>query len=379
MGVSTSTPSYAFDQLYLPADCFRVCNPDACFCRGGYHSRSKYVYVERNNPSGRERYHDPMELMERGLFPPPGWGMSSMNSWRPKDWELMSGMYAQWMANQRGITEVPWADMRGGMGANQMMGWNGNGLQGGFAGGLPPYSQMPPPLAAWQGGWQNGPPDAGNGNERRRDSTIDEEMREKIRILHDITFGSEADKQEKQIQEQMLKRLQPMIPELAKLIALQQAGLNNGQGVNGNAAGMMPGAPAGMTGMGMGGMPIPGMNPMMAAGGGMPGMNPMMHPLAAMGGMNPMMAAADAGMMGGGGGEMGGGLGRRRNRGRRAMRDFDFDDDEEDEFGGFGRGRGGRRRRRGRFNFDGDDLFGDRGGDGEYVEPALGSAIGCNC
>ena len=101
-------------------------------------------------------------------------------------------------------------------------------------------------------------------------------------------------------------------------------------------------------------------------------MNPMMYPPAGMGGMHKMMGGGDPGMMmGGGGGDMGGGLGRRRNRGRRGMRDFDYDDDDDDDFGGFGRGRGGRRRRRGRYNFDDDDLFGDRGGEGEYVEPAL--------
>ena len=87
MGVSTSYPSHAYDQIYLPADCFRLCNPSSCFCGGnhhnhhnhshhnnhcGHHSRSKYVYVERNNPSGRESYRDPMELIERGLVPP-GW------------------------------------------------------------------------------------------------------------------------------------------------------------------------------------------------------------------------------------------------------------------------------------------------------------------
>jgi hypothetical protein len=214
--------------------------------------------------------------------------------------------------------------------------------------------QQGPEQWQWQGGGEGSHDMGGNSNGRRE--TIDDDLRDKIRILNDITFGSDADRQERQLQEQMLKRLQPMIPELAKLIALQQAGMNPNAG-----GGIMPGGmPAGPMGM----------NPYVQAGGGMPGMHPMMqYPLAAMAGMNPMMGGGDPGMMGGGG--FGG---RRRNRGRRGiMREIDYDDDEEDDFGGFGRGRGGgRRRRRGRYNFDDDDLFGDRGGDGEYVEPALG-------
>ena len=201
---------------------------------------------------------------------------------------------------------------------------------------------------------------------------VDEESRDKIRLLHDIMFGSEADKQEKQVQEQLLKRLTPMIPDLAKLIALQQAGLN---GASSNGGGMMPGPPP-AGGLPPGPMGMGGMNPY-GPPGGMPGMAPMMYPPGSMGGMHPMMGGGGGEpgmMMGGGGGDMGGGFGRRRNRGRRGMRDFDYDEDDDDDFGGFGgrgRGGGGRIRRRGRYNFDDDDLFGDRGGEGEYVEPAL--------
>lgn len=371
MGVSTSSPSYTYDQIYLPADCFRLCNPNTCFCRGGHHSRSKYVYVERNNPSGRESYRDPVDMLERGMVPP-GWGMGNMSSWRPRDYEVMRGLAAQYMANQRGITEVPWGEMMGG----GFGGMSPPGMGGGqgYGYGPPAYQQHAPPApwSQWQdpGPWQNGP-EVGNG----RRETIDEETRDKIRLLSDIMFGSEADKQEKQVQEQPLKRLQPMIPELAKLLASQQTGLN---GAGANGGGMMPGPPPPAGGMPPGAMGMGGMNPYGAAGG-MPGMNPMMHPYASMGGMHPMMGGGDAGMMSSGG-DMGGGFGRRRNRGRRAMRDFDYEDDDEDDFGGFGRGgRGGRRRRRGRYNFDDDDLFGDRGGEGEYVEPALaGSARGSN-
>jgi hypothetical protein len=365
MGASSSTPSYAYDQIYLPADCFRVCNPHSCFCSGsssgnggGHHSRSKYVYVERNNPSGRESYRDPMELVERGLVPP-GWGMGSVNLWRPKDYEVMSRVLAQYMANQRGITEVPWGEM--GM---------GGGLQGygmGAYSGHPyqhPARPPPPPWSHWQGQWQGGP-DAGNG---RREIVVDEETRTKIQLLNDIMFGSEADKQEKQVQEQLLKRLTPMIPDLAKLIALQQAGLN-GATANG---GMMPGPPPPGS-MPQGAMGMGGMHPY-GSPGGMSGMNPMMYPPVGMGGMHQMMGGGDPGMMMSG---AGGDMGRRRNRGRRGMRDFDYDEDDDDDFGGFGRGRaGGRRRRRGRYNFDDDDLFGDRGGEGEYVESALVVQIG---
>jgi hypothetical protein len=162
--------------------------------------------------------------------------------------------------------------------------------------------------------------------------------------------------------------LQPLIPELMKLIALQQQSGLNGAGANG---GMMPRPPAGE--MPPGPMGMGGMNTYVMPGA-MPGMHPMINPMAAMGSMNPTMGGGDPGMMGGGG-DMGGGFPRRRPRPRRGIRDFDYDEDEEDDFGGFGRGRGGghggRRRRRGRYNFDDDDLFDDRGGDGEYVEPAL--------
>jgi hypothetical protein len=235
--------------------------------------------------------------------------------------------------------------------------------------GPPGYShaQPPPPPSpwgSWQGPWQ-GEHEMGNG----RREPVDDDIRAQIRILQDIAFGSEADKQEKQIQEQMLKRLQPLIPELMKLIALQQQSGLNGAGANG---GMTPGPPAG--GMPAGPMGMGGMNPYGGMPGAMPGMHPLMNPMATMGGMNPMMGGGDPGMMGGGG-DMGGGFPRRRPRPRRGIRDFDYDEDEEDDFGGFGRGRrgghGGRGRRRGRYNFDDDDLFGDRGGDGEYVEPAL--------
>ena len=364
MGVSTSSPSYAYDQIYLPADCFRLCHPHSCFCGGGrsggcgHHSRSKYVYVERNGPSGRESYRDPMELVERGLVPP-GWGMGGVGLWRPKDYEVVRGLMAQWMASQKGLAEGPWGEM---------MGY-------GVGGAYPPhYTQTPPsPLwSQWQGPWQGGP-DGGIGSgsgSRGRDVVVDEETRDRARVLHDIVFGSDAERQEKQVQEQLLKRLTPMIPELAKLLAMQQAGLN---GMSSNGGGMMSGPPP-AGGMPAGPMGMGGMSPYGPAGG-MPGMTPMMYPPAGMGGMHPMMGGGgDPSMlMGGGGGDMGGGFGRRRNRGRRGMRDFDYDEDDDDDFGGFGgRGRGGmRRRRRGRYNFDDDDLFGDRGGEGEYVEPAL--------
>lgn len=271
----------------------------------------------------------------------------------------MRGLVAQWMAERRGLME---GDVLG----------MGDGLLGYGVGGLPAFSPQhhhqhqapppPPPPPLWsqwqgQGQWQGGR-DGGIGSAGgKRDVLVDEETRDRTRILHDIVFGSDAEKQEKQVQEQLLKRLTPMIPELAKLLAVQQAGLNGGGGTMPGPppVGGMPAGPMGMGGMG-------GMNPYGPAGG-MLGMTPMMYPSASMGGMHPMM----------GGGDIGGEFGRRRNRVRRTVRDFDYDEDDDDDFGGFGgRGRGGmRRRRRGRHNFDDDDLFGDRGGEGEYVEPAL--------
>jgi hypothetical protein len=302
--------------------------------------------------------------VEKGMLSP-GWGMGNVSAWRQRDWEVMRGLLAQWMADKRGVIEAPWGEMMG-----MSMGGPGGGLQGyGATGTYPVHYQQhqpPPPWSQWQGPWQ-GEPDGGGG---KGGMMVDEETRDRARVLHDIVFGSEAEKQEKQVQEQLLKRLTPMIPELAKLLAMQQAGLN-GAGSNGGG-GMMSGPPP-VGGMPPGPLGMGGMSPYGPAGG-MPGMNPMMYPPAGIGGMHPTMGGGDPGMMMGGGGDTGGGFGRRRNRGRRAMRDFDYDEDDDDDFGGFGgRGRGGmRRRRRGRYNFDDDDdLFGDQGGEGEYVEPAL--------
>lgn len=303
-----------------------------------------------------------MELVERGIVPPGNWGVANMNMWRPKDYEIMSRVMAQYMANQRGLTEVPWGEMMMGGAGGGLGGMNSMGGMG--MGGLQGYG--PPPAAAygpwghgpWHHSWTAGGHDMGSGERSTVDGVDYQKMKERVRLLDDLMFGSEADKLEKQADEQMLKRLQTMIPELAKLIALQQAGLG---GAGPQPAGMMPGMP----GMPPGGqMGINGINPF--APGGMPPMNPMVNPYA-MAGMNHMMGGGDHGMIGGSG-EMGG-FGRRRPRGRRGPRDFDFDDDDDDDFG-FGRGRGGRRRRRGRYNglFDDDDF----GGDGEYVSSELG-------
>ena len=98
MGISPSSPSHTYSQLYLPADTFRLCHAgSSCFCRGSHHhNRSKYVYVDRSsnhnhnshNNSGnapyaaygaspREIFRDPMDLLGRGMVPP-GWGMAGV-------------------------------------------------------------------------------------------------------------------------------------------------------------------------------------------------------------------------------------------------------------------------------------------------------------
>jgi hypothetical protein len=456
MGISPSSPSHAYSQLYLPADTFRLCHAgSSCFCRGTHpHNRSKYVYVDRssnhnshnnnngNSPSSypyygsnpgyasspREVFRDPMDLLERGMVPP-GWGMAGVRDWRKRDWEIMNQMLESYLAaggnggpGQRGLRggggggEFPWAEMMfangGGAGGGGMQGMQGYGGGAGPMGFQQQQQQQPSawgpamgpgpgfaPPGAWQqsNGYQNpgnygnmnpwqGPPEYTTTNKREIPSPADDPrftgMDEKLRILTDIMFGSEAERQEKQVQEQLFKRFQPMIPELAKLIALQQQQQQAGSA----GAGAGVGAPVGIPGMGGGA----GMNPFAAGPAGMmppPGMGmgmgmggPMMNPYAMGGGMGPMMGGGgggggDPGMMGGGGGggDMGGGgPGRRRNtRGRRPVRDYDYDDEDEDDFGGLGsRGRAGRGRRRrgGRLGRD-DDLFDDWGGDGEYVEP----------
>jgi hypothetical protein len=471
MGISPSSPSHAYSQLYLPADTFRLCHAgSSCFCRGTHpHNRSKYVYVDRssnhnshnnnnngnspssypyygNNPgyaggSPREVYRDiPMDLLERGMVPP-GWGMAGVRDWRKRDWDTINQMFESYLAaggngggmGQRGLKgggggEIPWAEM---MFANGGGGGAAGGLQGmqgmqgyGVAGGGPMAFQQQQPPSAWgpgmgpgfapAGPWQQGngyqnpgnlgnmnpwqgvgvgggPPDYTAANKRDIPSPADDPrftgMDEKLRILTDIMFGSEAERQEKQVQEQLLKRFQPMIPELAKLIALQQQQQQAGSaGAGGPSAGLGAGGMPGMGGIGGAGMnpfaagpagmmPPPGMGMGMGMGG------PMMNPYAMGGSMGPMMGGGggggDPGMMGGGGGgDMGGGgAGRRRTpgRGRRPIRDYDYDEEDDDDFGGFGsRPRGGRGRRRrgggGRLGRD-EDLFDDWGGDGEYVEP----------
>jgi hypothetical protein len=255
------------------------------------------------------------------------------------------------------------------------------------------------PAGAWQQGngypnpgnylnntnpWQGvggGPPDYTTSGKRDMPSPIDDPrftgMDEKLRILTDIMFGSEAERQEKQVQEQLLKRFQPMIPELAKLIALQQQQQQAGSAGAGAGAGGMPGLGGlgGGVGMnpfaaGLAGMmpPPPGMGMGMGMGG------PMMSPYTMGGGMGPMMGGGsgggDPGMMGGGR-DMGGASGRRRTpgRGRRPVRDYDYDEEDDDDFGGFGSRARGRRRRGGGLLGRDEDLFDDWGGDGEYVEP----------
>ena len=368
-----------------------------------------------------------MDLLGRGMVPP-GWGMAGVRDWKRRDWEVMEGMLRGYLApggngggqQQQGLRggggggggEFPWAEMMfaNGGGMHGMQGYGGAGPMGfqqqqqqqpsawGPGPGLSPWQSNPyhnggnnygfnlnsanNNMNPWQSGVSGGP-------DFKRDihSPVDDPrftgMDEKLRILTDIMFGSEAERQEKQVQEQLLKRFQPMIPELAKLIALQQQ-----QQAGGAAAGAAAG---GLPGMGGGG---PGMSPFAAGPAGMmpppPGMGmgggPMLNPYAAMGGgMGPMMGGGggDPGTMGGGGGggDMGGGggPGRRRNqRGRRPIRDYDYDEEEEDDYGGFGsRVRGGRMRRRGggRTRRDGD-LFDDWAGDGEYVKPGGWSVIG---
>lgn len=303
-----------------------------------------------------------------GFIPPPGW--SSPALWRAKDYDMMARVLGQVLAQQRGITEVPWAEMPLPIQMQMQM---------------PNYNGGPAPWFAgnWGGPWGGGDGEFFGGGKKRMAELVDEatkaqnervkELFDKLQDVNDCLFGSAAELREKRFEQSMLRHLQPLMPELAKLIAMQQMGF-----AGGGAGGLMQGLGMG-GGMPMGGMPmggamgmgVPGMNPLagMEGMGGMGGMNPMMN-LFGMGGggmpgMNPMMGGGgDPGMMGGGG-EMGGGLGRRRNRGRRATRELDFEDDEDDL--DFGRGRRRRGRRGGGRYDDLDDLFGDRGGDGEYV------------
>lgn len=407
MGVSTSTPSYAYDQLYLPADCFRPCHPSSCFCNGRHHShsRSKYVYIERNNPysynspynnhtPSREIYRDPADCIDRffpptgggaaynAAPPPPGW--APPHHWRPRDYDVLSRVLGQVMAQQRGITEVPWAEMS-----------------------MPsPYAYCPPapmaggwgyPWGGWTPPWLNagaggadmdfgGGGGSGNGRKRMMAELVEEatkaqnervkELFDKLQDVNDCLFGSAAEMREKRFEQSMLRHLQPLVPELAKLIAVQQMGLGlGGQGMGGLGALPGGGGAAGMgglggIGMGMGMPGMQGLNPFAGMGGMGPMMNPFGMPGGGMPGMNPMMGG-EPGFMAGAG-DMGGGMGRRRNRGRRAVRDMEFDDDDDDLDFGRGRSRFGRRKgRRGGGRYDDlDDLFGDRGGDGEYVGPA---------
>ena len=341
MGISPSLPSHAYTQLYLPADCFRLCHggaPPHCFCRGPHHSRSKYVYVERNNTGGppRESYRDPADLAAAGVMPP-AW---AAQPWRPKDYDVLSRVLGQLMAQQRGITEVPWAEVQGFAGYPGL--GPGAGPGAGSGAGAP---------------WMFGGADV---EAARRQNERVKEMFDQVQTMSDCLFGSPAELREKRFEQRLLSHLQPLVPELAKLIALQQMGLVGGGGM----------------GMGIGAGPAAGMSPF---AGGVGGMQPAMNPFAMAGsgavqGMHPMMAGGggvDPRMMAEAGG-MGGGM-RRPSRGRRGIRNLEWDDEDDELEWGRGRGGGfggGRRRRRGRYD-DLDDLFGDRGGDGEYVIPAV--------
>ncbi|KAK6388206.1 hypothetical protein LTR65_008048 [Meristemomyces frigidus] len=401
---------------YSPFDAFRECNPERCWCQGGHHQRSRYMYVERSS-DGRERYHDPYEYMDRwaagGGGLPGDW--KSPGEWTTRDYDRLGAILSEYTSRVRGRQQMrgggggAWmgpimpymAGMTGGLGGG---GGGGGGMPAaammmGMAGADNPFFKMPREQyrSHRRSGWEDEIMQRMQNMEK-----IAKESEERMTGMSNHLYGSDAERQEEMYKRRQIKLWQE----------IQQAQMQGMMGIGGAGAGGVGLGGAGMGGVGMG-MPQGGM-PMMPvqamgmgasqgfAGGG--GMGPMGiqgfggmgqmgggGPGAAMHGMggfgmgdgagmmdaNQMMAAARSGMMGGMGGFGNGGgmgLGMGRRGGRRPRRnlsfggDDEYDDDDEDFGGGGGGGGGGfgrRGRRRRRGGLDDGNIFGAGFGDGE--------------
>ncbi|KAI6877593.1 hypothetical protein KC360_g9101 [Hortaea werneckii] len=366
MGSDCSRLGKSYDQIYLPADCFRQCHAgDRCFC-GSRHRSRKWMYVERGG-DGREYFHDPMDYMDGfmisgangmgsgglgghagGSLLPPGI-LQSPDNWRLKDFERLNQVLLEYWNRLRG-QQMVMAPYLGGNGAGRggplMPSWTmgapgmnfGDMMGAGCGMGASPLRRRGGRLG---GGWTS---DYGSWEDEmtqrmKRMEEIAKDYEDRVRGISDHLYGSTAECQE----EMYRKRQQQMWQEFMQGQQTQNAMGMNGVGGMGGGMGGMNGLAQMMPMQGLAG----GMNPMMAGMGGMGGMlNPLQ--MGALGGMgaNPLM---------GGGGLDEDRPGRRRRLGSR-RRNSMFQDDEDDDDDILPRRRFGRRRR-GEFGDDDDDLF----------------------
>ncbi|KAK3718186.1 hypothetical protein LTR37_005301 [Vermiconidia calcicola] len=368
MGVDISRPSREYTELYLPADTFRQCSPERCWCQGG-HRNTRYMYIERGG-DGRERYHDPLDYMDR-IATGGGWP----GSWKhPRDWTtkdydrlgtIMQELYHRQRGKQMGGIMSPWmmADELGGGGRC------GSGMAS------PTYGRrghaMPMPMPVHDGPtWED----------------LERVYGARLKDLQDKVYGSEENAREERWRAKQFNLWKEFMGAY-------------GGGAGAGAGGMGMGAMGAMNGLQ--GMQMPPMNPNMGMGMGQgmgQGMGPGMMPQQFGGGMTmppgmgggfggmPPMNNAMPNMPGGGFGQMngfggdemfgggpgggafggrrgGGGFGRNRRFG--GGRGIGWDDQYDEGFGagggfGGGGGRGFGGRRRGRFG-DEDDIFGGLG------------------
>jgi len=334
MGVDTSRPSSAYTELYLPSDTLRICNPDRCWCQGGHHRSSRYMYVERG---GDGRAYDPFQYMDQMLAGdgdsplfPAGW--KDPREWTTRDYERLGDVLSEYYSRARG---------------RQMM--------GGMAGPLSPFGgeEWMRPRSEGRRHHHSHRRRWCNDYESVEDFMKDwQRSQEFLRQMDSTMFGSEEERRKEAWSRALLRMMRE-----AQVKEMQQQQQNGMAGV-GMANPMM-----GMQGM-------QGLGPMGAGMGGFGGMNPMMGmgPMGAAGGMmSPAMQGGDmlgamGGSGGGGGFGGGGGMGRRNGFGRPRRRNIGFGDDLDDEFGGGGGGFGRRGRAR-RDRWEDDDMFGF--GDGE--------------
>ncbi|KAI6830159.1 hypothetical protein KC340_g18440 [Hortaea werneckii] len=383
MGSDCSRLGKSYDQIYLPADCFRQCHAgDRCFC-GSRHRSRKWMYVERGG-DGREYFHDPMNYMDgfmmggagggtggsdgnvgggcgAGSLFPPGI-MQSPDNWRLKDFERLNQVLLEYWNRLRGqqMVMAPYLGGGGGVGRpgslipSWMMGSPGMNF-GDVMGANCGLRMNPLRRGGRFGGGDYGSWEDEMMQRMKRMEEIAKDYEDRVRGVSDHLYGSSAERQEEMYRKRQQQMWQDFMQGQQTQNVMGMNGLGGmGGGMNGLAQ-MMP-----MQGL------AGGMNPMMAGMGGLGGlMNPLQ--MGALGGLgaNPLMGGAG---LGAGSGAEDDRLSRRRRLGSR-RRNSMFQDDDDDDDDILPRRRFGRRRRGG-FRDDDDDLLPGRFGeeDGEEEE-----------
>lgn len=351
MGLDCSRPSRVYDELYLPADTFRLCNPrDRCWCDRGHGRREKYWYVERGG-DGRERLHDPLDYMDRFVMGGGGWQMpwKDVQYWTTRDYDRLGEIMTEYNNRLRG----------------RQMGWWGGG--GGGPAMSPPWMNMMPAMMmademrsgsrSPRGFGRRGGMSPYDNRWSKMFNTI-ERQHEELEQIKDQLYGSEKEEREQAFRQKQMPMFAEILQAMMGMSALNNMGAQNGMYPN------------------MGGMPMGGAMPQQFPGMG--GMTPQQQQYAAAMGQNPMgmpgMMPSQYNPLAGGmgdprlGGGLGGGIGRRSGLGRSRRRGLTLADelDDDDDMDDILRSSRSRRRRRGRGRWGADDLDDELGGlDGE--------------